>query len=80
MLWYLYICFKFQPVKTDVTDVLAALGALPAGFRPSTMTRLMQENDVFTLRNAILPSFTKSNISLQDLHWDPTLNQVIFVL
>ncbi|XP_077966127.1 nephrocystin-1-like isoform X2 [Styela clava] len=64
-----------EPAKTDVTDVLAALGAIPAGFRPSTLGRFVSQ-DEYTLKNAVLPSFTESNTGLQDLHWDPALNQI----
>lgn len=54
---------------------MAALGAIPAGFRPSTLGRFVSQ-DEYTLQNAVLPLFTESNTGLQDLQWDSALNQV----
>ncbi|CAK8690044.1 unnamed protein product [Clavelina lepadiformis] len=63
------------PQKTDVTDVLAAMGALPAGFRPSTLHNLCKDPK-YLLKSFLQPSLTSSNLSFEDLHWDPALNQV----
>nr|CAB3264422.1 nephrocystin-1-like [Phallusia mammillata] len=62
--------------KTDVTDVLAAMGALPAGFRPSTLFNKLQAGPEYNLCNAVLPKFNESQLSFADLHLDPTTTQI----
>jgi len=70
----------FQTGKTDVTDVLAAMGAFPAGFRPSTLHNLTKKGPQYSLRNAILPKLTESNLAFHDLFLDPVTTQVLVPL
>uniref|UniRef100_H2ZDQ0 SH3 domain-containing protein n=1 Tax=Ciona savignyi TaxID=51511 RepID=H2ZDQ0_CIOSA len=62
--------------KTDVTDVLAAMGALPAGFRPSMMHNLLTKNDDYSLRTALLPLLSPSQLGFANLHWNHATNQL----
>ncbi|XP_041469599.1 nephrocystin-1-like [Lytechinus variegatus] len=61
--------------ETGVTDVLAAMGAIPAGFRPSTTARHLK-SDAYTLCNFLKPRFTESCLGFQDLNWSPHENQI----
>ncbi|PIK56910.1 putative nephrocystin-1 [Apostichopus japonicus] len=56
--------------ETSATDVLSAMGAIPAGFRPS-MTA--QQNK---LSSFLKPKLSPSNLSFSDLLWDPQTSQL----
>ncbi|XP_078482955.1 nephrocystin-1-like [Ciona intestinalis] len=65
-----------EPQKMDVTDVLSAMGALPAGFRPSMMYNLLLKSEEYSLRKAILPTLSESQLGFENLHWDPATDQL----
>uniref|UniRef100_H2XXZ6 SH3 domain-containing protein n=1 Tax=Ciona intestinalis TaxID=7719 RepID=H2XXZ6_CIOIN len=65
-----------EPQKMDVTDVLSAMGALPAGFRPSMMYNLLIKSEDYSLRKAMLPTLSESQLGFENLHWDPATDQL----
>uniref|UniRef100_A0A8D3E453 Nephronophthisis 1 n=1 Tax=Scophthalmus maximus TaxID=52904 RepID=A0A8D3E453_SCOMX len=58
--------------EIDATDVLSAMGAIPSGFRPSTLNKLLVEEGV-THRGShhIQPDLSQSQLSFKDLFLDP---------
>ncbi|KAM9727656.1 nephrocystin-1 [Menidia menidia] len=63
--------------KVDATDVLSAMGAIPSGFRPSTLSKLLVEEGV-TYRGShyIQPELSQSQLSFKDLFLDPDSGRV----
>ncbi|XP_062576420.1 nephrocystin-1-like isoform X2 [Saccostrea cucullata] len=57
--------------ETSVTDVLHALGAMPSGFRPSTLGPKFTKDENFTMTNYLAPKLSDSNISYRDLFYIP---------
>uniref|UniRef100_A0AAY4BWL3 SH3 domain-containing protein n=1 Tax=Denticeps clupeoides TaxID=299321 RepID=A0AAY4BWL3_9TELE len=62
--------------KIDATDVLSAMGAIPAGFRPSTLSKLLDEGVTFRGSRYIQPELSQSNLSFKDLFLDPDTGKV----
>nr|XP_058134067.1 nephrocystin-1 isoform X2 [Dasypus novemcinctus] len=56
--------------QTSTVDVLAALGAIPAGFRPSALAQLLEEGTRFRASYFLQPELTASQLAFQDLAWD----------
>uniref|UniRef100_A0A3P9KYB6 Uncharacterized protein n=1 Tax=Oryzias latipes TaxID=8090 RepID=A0A3P9KYB6_ORYLA len=50
---------KFLMLQVDATDVLSAMGAIPPGFRPSTLGKLLEEEG-----NLLLTALFKRSKSL----------------
>uniref|UniRef100_UPI0037E78EC8 nephrocystin-1 n=1 Tax=Semicossyphus pulcher TaxID=241346 RepID=UPI0037E78EC8 len=73
---------NWGPVKKalteiDATDVLSAMGAIPSGFRPSTLNKLlMEEGDTFRGSHCIQPKLSQSQLSFSDLFLDPDTGRV----
>uniref|UniRef100_A0A8C8RSZ6 Nephrocystin 1 n=1 Tax=Pelusios castaneus TaxID=367368 RepID=A0A8C8RSZ6_9SAUR len=61
------ICFE----QSNITDVLAAMGAVPSGFRPSTLSQLLEEGNQFQASYFLQPEFTPSQLAFKDLVWNP---------
>ncbi|XP_029925765.1 nephrocystin-1 [Myripristis murdjan] len=63
--------------EIDATDVLSAMGAIPSGFRPSTLNKLLVEEGL-TYRGShyIQPELSQSQLSFKDLFLDPDTGQV----
>ncbi|XP_033468640.2 nephrocystin-1 [Epinephelus lanceolatus] len=63
--------------KIDATDVLSAMGAIPSGFRPSTLNKLLVEEGI-TYRGShyIQPQLSQSQLSFSDLFLDPDTGRV----
>ncbi|GAA6231433.1 nephrocystin-1 [Lates japonicus] len=63
--------------EIDATDVLSAMGAIPSGFRPSTLNKLLVEEGV-TYRGShhIQPELSQSQLSFKDLFLDPDTGRV----
>ncbi|XP_062256922.1 nephrocystin-1 isoform X1 [Platichthys flesus] len=63
--------------EIDATDVLSAMGAIPSGFRPSTLNKLLVEEGV-TYRGSqhIQPDLSQSQLSFKDLFLDPDTGRV----
>uniref|UniRef100_A0A4W5LXL0 Nephronophthisis 1 n=1 Tax=Hucho hucho TaxID=62062 RepID=A0A4W5LXL0_9TELE len=61
--------------EIDATDVLSAMGAIPAGFRSSTLSKLLDEGK--SLRSHyIQPELSQSKLSFKDLFRDPDTGKV----
>ncbi|XP_067388903.1 nephrocystin-1 isoform X3 [Emydura macquarii macquarii] len=57
--------------ENNTADVLAAMGAVPAGFRPSTLSQLLEEGNQFQASYFLQPEFTPSQLAFKDLEWNP---------
>ncbi|XP_025753401.1 nephrocystin-1 isoform X1 [Oreochromis niloticus] len=68
--------------EIDATDVLSAMGAIPSGFRPSTLNKLLVEEGHYaasiTYRGShyIQPQLSQSQLSFKDLFLDPDTGKV----
>ncbi|XP_056148020.1 nephrocystin-1 isoform X2 [Lampris incognitus] len=63
--------------EMDATDVLSAMGAIPSGFRPSTLNKLlMEEGLTFKGSHYIQPELSQSQLSFKDLFLDPDTGRV----
>ncbi|XP_016414155.1 nephrocystin-1 isoform X2 [Sinocyclocheilus rhinocerous] len=62
--------------EIDATDVLSAMGAIPPGFRPSTLSRLLEEGRSYRVSHFIQPKLSQSQLSFKDLHMDPDTGKV----
>ncbi|XP_028610458.1 nephrocystin-1 isoform X3 [Grammomys surdaster] len=57
--------------EINTVDVLATMGAIPAGFRPSTLSQLLDEaGNQFRASYFLQPELTTSQLSFRDLMWD----------
>ncbi|XP_040123486.1 nephrocystin-1 isoform X5 [Oryx dammah] len=56
--------------QINTVDVLAAMGAIPAGFRPSTLFQLLEEGNQFRASYFLQPELTPSQLAFRDLMWD----------
>ncbi|KAM6460969.1 nephrocystin-1 isoform 2-T2 [Liasis olivaceus] len=57
--------------ENNTLDALTTMGAVPAGFRPSTLAQLLDEGIQFRASTFLQPVLTPSNLSFQDLIWSP---------
>ncbi|KAJ7341223.1 hypothetical protein JRQ81_005080 [Phrynocephalus forsythii] len=57
--------------ENNTLDALTSMGAVPAGFRPSTLAQLLEEGVQFRASYFLQPELTPSNLSFRDLVWDP---------
>ncbi|XP_038151645.1 nephrocystin-1 [Cyprinodon tularosa] len=63
--------------EIDTTDVLSAMGAIPSGFRPSSLTKLlMEEGERYRGSHYIQPELSQSQLSFKDLFLDPDTGKV----
>ncbi|XP_067310711.1 nephrocystin-1 isoform X2 [Pseudorasbora parva] len=62
--------------EIDATDVLSAMGAIPPGFRPSTLSRFLEEGTSYRASHFIQPKLSQSQLSFKDLHMDPDTGKV----
>ncbi|XP_034537223.1 nephrocystin-1 [Notolabrus celidotus] len=73
---------NWGPVKKalteiDATDVLSAMGAIPSGFRPSTLNKLLvEEGETYRGSHYIQPKLSESKLSFCDLFLDPDTGRV----
>ncbi|KAG8000265.1 Nephrocystin-1 [Nibea albiflora] len=63
-------------VQIDATDVLSAMGAIPSGFRPSTLNKLLVEDATYRGSHRIQPELSPSKLSFSDLFLDPDTGRV----
>ncbi|XP_047601589.1 nephrocystin-1 isoform X1 [Lutra lutra] len=56
--------------QTNTVDVLTTMGAIPAGFRPSTLFQLLEEGNQFRASYFLQPELTPSQLAFRDLMWD----------
>ncbi|XP_019371636.1 PREDICTED: nephrocystin-1 isoform X1 [Gavialis gangeticus] len=57
--------------ENDAIDVLATMGAVPSGFRPSTLSQLFEEGNEFRASYFLQPELTTSQLAFKDLVWNP---------
>uniref|UniRef100_A0A8C9VIQ2 Nephronophthisis 1 n=1 Tax=Scleropages formosus TaxID=113540 RepID=A0A8C9VIQ2_SCLFO len=62
--------------QMNATDVLSAMGAIPAGFRPSTLSRMLAEGNTYRSSYYIQPELSRSQLAFKDLFWDPDTGSV----
>lgn len=62
--------------ETSVTDVLHALGAVPSGFRPSTLGPMFFKDETYTMTSYLAPKLSDSNLSYRDLFYIPKENKL----
>ncbi|XP_059883332.1 nephrocystin-1 [Delphinus delphis] len=56
--------------EINTVDVLTTMGAIPAGFRPSTLFQLLEEGNQFRASYFLQPELTTSQLAFKDLMWD----------
>uniref|UniRef100_A0A3B3ZG06 SH3 domain-containing protein n=1 Tax=Periophthalmus magnuspinnatus TaxID=409849 RepID=A0A3B3ZG06_9GOBI len=61
--------------EIDATDVLSAMGAIPSGFRPSTLNKLLTEEGD-SRSHYLQPELSESQLSFKDLFLDPDSGRV----
>ncbi|NWX40641.1 NPHP1 protein, partial [Steatornis caripensis] len=62
--------------ENDTVEVLATLGAVPAGFRPSTLFQLSEEGNQFRASYFLQPALTPSQLAFKDLVWNSEKNTI----
>uniref|UniRef100_A0A2K5NJM2 Nephrocystin-1 n=1 Tax=Cercocebus atys TaxID=9531 RepID=A0A2K5NJM2_CERAT len=58
--------------EINTVDVLTTMGAIPAGFRPSTLSQLLEEGNQFRASYFLQPELMPSQLAFRDLMWDAT--------
>ncbi|XP_025941897.1 nephrocystin-1 isoform X5 [Apteryx rowi] len=56
--------------ENDTVEILATMGAVPAGFRLSTLFQLLEEGNQFRASYFIQPELTPSQLAFKDLVWN----------
>ncbi|XP_047378317.1 nephrocystin-1 isoform X1 [Sciurus carolinensis] len=56
--------------QENTVDVLTTMGAIPTGFRPSTLCQLLEEGNQFRASYFLQPELTTSQLAFRDLMWD----------
>ncbi|NXK47153.1 NPHP1 protein, partial [Chauna torquata] len=62
--------------ESDTVEVLATMGAVPAGFRLSTLFQLLEEGNQFRASYFLQPELTPSQLAFKDLVWDSEKNTI----
>ncbi|XP_072188873.1 nephrocystin-1 isoform X2 [Excalfactoria chinensis] len=62
--------------ESDTVEILAAMGAVPAGFRLSTLSQLLEEGNQFRAGYFLQPKLTPSQLAFKDLVWDSEKNTI----
>ncbi|XP_051936543.1 nephrocystin-1 isoform X2 [Hippocampus zosterae] len=69
--------FRKALTEIDATDVLSAMGAIPSGFRPSTLSKLLvDEGPKYRGSHFMQPELSQSQLSFSDLFLDPDNGRV----
>uniref|UniRef100_A0A2K6SUR3 Nephrocystin-1 n=1 Tax=Saimiri boliviensis boliviensis TaxID=39432 RepID=A0A2K6SUR3_SAIBB len=58
--------------EINTVDMLTTMGAIPAGFRPSTLSQLLEEGNQFRASYFLQPELMPSQLAFRDLMWDAT--------
>uniref|UniRef100_A0A2K6L9B8 Nephrocystin-1 n=1 Tax=Rhinopithecus bieti TaxID=61621 RepID=A0A2K6L9B8_RHIBE len=56
--------------QINTVDVLTTMGAIPTGFRPSTLSQLLEEGNQFRASYFLQPELMPSQLAFRDLMWD----------
>ncbi|XP_032041209.1 nephrocystin-1 isoform X2 [Aythya fuligula] len=62
--------------ENDTVEVLATMGAVPAGFRLSTLFQLLEGGNQFRASYFLQPELTPSQLAFKDLVWDSEKNTI----
>ncbi|KAJ7404830.1 nephrocystin 1 [Willisornis vidua] len=62
--------------ESDTVEVLTTIGAVPAGFRPSTLFQLLEEGHEFRASSYLQPGLTPSQLAFKDLVWNSEKNTI----
>nr|XP_025966314.1 nephrocystin-1 [Dromaius novaehollandiae] len=62
--------------ENDTVEILATMGAVPAGFRLSTLFQLLEEGNQFRASYFIQPELTPSQLAFKDLVWNSEKNTI----
>ncbi|XP_008944462.1 PREDICTED: nephrocystin-1 [Merops nubicus] len=62
--------------ENDTVEVLATTGAVPAGFRPSTLSHLLVVGNQFRASRFLQPELTPSQLAFKDLVWNSEKNTI----
>ncbi|KAM9271789.1 LOW QUALITY PROTEIN: nephrocystin-1 [Morus bassanus] len=62
--------------ENDTVEVLATIGAVPAGFRLSTLFQLLEEGSQFRASYFLQPELTPSQLAFKDLVWNSEKNTI----
>ncbi|XP_059684517.1 nephrocystin-1 isoform X2 [Gavia stellata] len=62
--------------ENDAVEVLATIGAVPAGFRLSTLFQLLEEGNQFRASYFLQPELTPSQLAFKDLVWNSEKNTI----
>uniref|UniRef100_A0A8I3WEE7 Nephrocystin-1 n=1 Tax=Callithrix jacchus TaxID=9483 RepID=A0A8I3WEE7_CALJA len=68
----LFLVSKPVLQQINTVDVLTTMGAIPAGFRPSTLSQLLEEGNQFRASYFLQPELMPSQLAFRDLMWDAT--------
>ncbi|XP_027509741.1 nephrocystin-1 isoform X3 [Corapipo altera] len=60
----------------DTVQVLTTIGAVPTGFRPSTLFQLLEKGDEFRASSYLQPELTPSQLAFKDLVWNSEKNTI----
>ncbi|KAL8185201.1 UNVERIFIED_CONTAM: hypothetical protein K2H54_042873, partial [Gekko kuhli] len=63
--------------ENNTLDALTTMGAVPAGFRPSTLAQLLEEGVQFRAHYFLQPELTPSKLTFQDLVWNSEKGTVL---
>ncbi|RMC08033.1 hypothetical protein DUI87_15505 [Hirundo rustica rustica] len=66
--------------ENDTVEVLTTTGAVPAGFRPSMLSQLLEEGEEFRASYYLQPELTPSQLAFKDLVWNSERNTVMGIL
>ncbi|XP_026700094.1 nephrocystin-1 isoform X1 [Athene cunicularia] len=62
--------------ENDTVEVLTTIGAVPAGFRQSTLFQLLEEGNQFRSSHFLQPELTPSQLAFKDLVWNSEKNTI----
>ncbi|XP_075003929.1 nephrocystin-1 isoform X3 [Calonectris borealis] len=62
--------------ENDAVEILATIGAVPAGFRLSTLFQLLEEGSQFRASYFLQPELTPSQLAFKDLVWNSEKNTI----
>ncbi|XP_029450190.1 nephrocystin-1 isoform X2 [Rhinatrema bivittatum] len=62
--------------EMSATDALTTMGAIPTGFRASTLSHLLEEGKQYHASYFLQPELTPSQLTFKDLVWDPEKGRI----
>ncbi|NXW42724.1 NPHP1 protein, partial [Nyctiprogne leucopyga] len=62
--------------ENDTVEVLTTMGAVPAGFRQSTLFQLLEEGNRYRASYFLQPELTPSQLAFKDLVWNSEKNTI----